>query len=105
MSLQSRKSSILKVNKGRLKSFWIRKRLVKHSKEGNKLKTYTGKDLFLSFSMGIIKKAALGPNPLSVRKPKDRNNDNDSLLKKRRKRSGKRSKLLSAQKRLKSNED
>lgn len=55
--------------------------------------------------MGIIKKAALGPNPLSVKKAKDRNNENDSILKKRRKRSGKRSKLLSAQKRIKSNED
>ena len=55
--------------------------------------------------MGIIKKAALGPNPLSVKKAKDRNNENDSILKKRRKRSGKRSKLLSAQKRIKSNGD
>jgi hypothetical protein len=45
--------------------------------------------------MGIVKKPAKGPNPLSVPKKKSRDGNDGDLLKKRRKRSGKRSKELS----------
>lgn len=50
--------------------------------------------------MGVVKKPALGPNPLSVKKKQKKGNGDDSMLKKRRKRKGKRSKELSAQKKL-----
>jgi hypothetical protein len=45
--------------------------------------------------MGIAKKAAKGPNPLSVKKSKKIKKEVKEKIKKRRKRKGKRSKALS----------
>lgn len=50
--------------------------------------------MFKLVSMGVIKKPALGPNPLSVKKAK--NSKKIRKDKPKRKRSGKRSKALSA---------
>ena len=49
--------------------------------------------------MGIKTKLAKGPNPLSRKKKKTKGDGEDSTLKKRRKRAGKRSKELSLMKR------
>ncbi len=96
MNQLDRKSNFLRIRRRRYKNFLIRKSKEKHLKGGSKLRIFTGKNILLNYlcSMGVLKKPALGPNPLSNKRRQNGGGDG-SMLKKRRKRSGKRSRELS----------